>query len=1324
MAERDLLLGDLVRNILGPRSGPTEILQPTQDPLNEYITGVLAPQVDHLAPNLDQDDELQGDGEGEGAEEDAPDFAAPVAAPLPGTVSPSLDPRARPRTMGLSFVLACPDGRPRIEVCATWARYAPNAAGEWERHPEHLIQPPVDVEDRLQLDSGTDVRLVLRAGQLASGTWRVSVHLVNIRRAAGDRAETQEHVFQPEIRVRVLDGTRLIPLDGGPEAGASRDEKALWLLYRDQPAIARGHMCGATWREVDPQLVPSGLVAPPGPPFEWTDAPSVAAPLRARFADADVRTEFVPIYPVATPDMNWPAGRPAPELDPDRLAELWEPPALRSALDPLVGGYEDWIREREADAATMGPDLQTIANDNLDGCREVLARVRQGIALVCNDPAVRLAFCFANKAISVQTLWHSPGRGRSWRPFQLAFILLNVAGVVQPRHADREICDLLWIPTGGGKTEAYLGLAAFTMAWRRLRAPRDSDGHRLGEGVAVLSRYTLRLLTIQQFRRALRVVTACEYLRVAPVNGQAGWRPTACPERDGFIWGGARFGVGLWVGGGVTPNDLESMTAKDDDDRLWWFPGGIDLLKGTEQPPGTRRNQQASEPAQVLECPACRSTLAVPASGLSVGLQTLHFVFKGPQGLLPPTAASLSTPGFGVTAAPLLTPHAVPTFYTLTVTFVAQAAQNVAPSNIDEWWKNTIAPALAAGGVQVSIASARASRPGYFLRGYRTQQNRPPHAFDFDIVCPAPRCPLGSVEWAEKVPVPIDATSPPRADRSWQEVLAPFRTRANVRQATRVPIPACTVDDQVYRRCPSMIVATVDKFARLAFEGEAATLFGHVDFYHARSGFYREGCPPGGKSGATAGHPTNHSRFARTVAPLEPPQLIIQDELHLVEGPLGSMVGLYETVVEKLCERGPRGDVVRPKYVASTATVRQAEDQVRALFDRRVSNFPPPALSANDTFFARSREEHALDSRRPGRLYVGVSAPGWGALTPIVRVWSALLQAVWERRQAGAPLADIDPFWTTVGYFNAIRELAGAVALYRQDIRQRLPDIAVTTPRPLPAEDPPELSSRRADPMSLPSLLDRLEVPLPEAVDAVVATSMFGTGVDVQRLGLMIVHGQPKTTASYIQATGRVGRSDGGLVVALLRPARVRDLAHYEFFTAYHRQLYRHVEPVTVAPFAPRARERALGPLAVALLRQARELDGAAVHGDWRVHCRDDNNAVVSRADRMATSRQSPEVQVLPALFERRASVQPTARRPLPGATSQEESGWLDRWSQLARGPGAQPLFYYESSLLRRPRTSVVLGDPAHARLVPVVVFENAPTSLREVEATTTFRTR
>ncbi len=295
----------------------------------------------------------------------------------------------------------------------------------------------------------------------------------------------------------------------------------------------------------------------------------------------------------------------------------------------------------------------------------------------------------------------------------------------------------------------------------------------------------------------------------------------------------------------------------------------------------------------------------------------------------------------------------------------------------------------------------------------------------------------------------------------------------------------------------------------------------------------------------------------------------------------------------------------------------------------------------------------------------------------------------------------------------------------RQDIPQRLAGVA-QPPRPFDPEDPLELSSR-ADSLTLPGLLDRLQDRLGASrppVNVAVCTSMFGTGVDVPRLGLMCVHGQPKTTSSYIQATGRVGREAGGLVVTFLRAARPRDLNHYEFFTSYHRALYRHVEPVTVSPFSPRARDRALGPVAVAMLRQAAALVGpqaTPVSLHWRIQQLTKTGGRVSRAGEMAQRRQDADVVRIAEILEERATGQPLTRRPSAGQTLVEAQSELDLWCQLAALVG-QALLYYEPSMLRPPSQSVVLGDPAHAASRLRMAYENAPNSLREVEATTTFR--
>jgi hypothetical protein len=657
---------------------------------------------------------------------------------------------------------------------------------------------------------------------------------------------------------------------------------------------------------------------------------------------------------------------------------------------------------------------------------------------------------------------------------------------------------------------------------------------------------------------------------------------------------------------------------------------------------------------------------------------------------------------------------------------------------VDEWWYQTIGPAL---GQRIRLLAARPARPGYFILTYDNSQNNARQC-GFDIYCPNPVCELNQHAWAEGVPLPrtIQSAPPPgsglmvRATEhtaelplipgmQWQETPEWSRRGETRWISNRIPIPAYTVDDQVYHRCPSLVVATVDKFARLAFEPKAAALSGNVTHYHSRWGYYREGVPPssGGLAGAFQPHPPGYSRgnpLHLAVPPFLPPDLILQDELHLIEGPLGSMVGLYETTIDLLCQHQQNSRTVVPKYIASTATVRQAERQVQALFERSLAQFPPWALSADDRFFACDQEIHPLDSERPGRLYVAVCAPGKGAQTPIVRIWSALLQTAYERWQI-SQTAEVDRFYTLVGYFNAIRELAGAMSLYRQDIPERIGFQTGSGARLL--DHPMELSSR-ASSLDLPAMLERLTIPAPNARDAVFATSMFGTGVDVDRLGLMVVHGQPKTTASYIQATGRVGRQGGGLIVTFFRASRPRDLDHFEFFTGYHRALYRYVEPITVAPFSPRARERGLGPLAVILLRQASSLGGQPVDPDWRVQQRL-SGAYFAHAQRMGSHRHDPEVEVIPDLLEARASQQPAGRQSPPGAAAQEAASELDRWATIAGlNPDHDRFVYNESAFLRPPERHVVLGDAQHRSYGLSEAYENAPQSLRDVEETTGFK--
>lgn len=1330
---RERLVAALAGELLGPRNGPYEVLH--RSPLFEYMTGILAPRT--MQPDrLEAEAELAGDTDRtEDTEDDVPLAAYDVFSPI-------LNPQSLPHSIGITFTVV--SSRPSLEICATWGMYR-QQEGRWLRRPYYMltgrvvamgeyIWSPDSLASRnpsLTNATGISVRLHLISRRQEQGRWRISVFLTNEADTSGSgKPDAEACLFQPQIRVLCCEGTELapgfdvlIPLsEEGPE------DASLRLLFHNRRVMARGHLCAAVWNvegnDVDPERPCPDHSAeqrrPRGAPFFWVDADVVPPEERDRFRRPTVRTEFIPSYSVPMPDLDWPSNcQPQPHLDAGYLAESWDPVRLREALAPLVDGYRRWLESQEARRYILPQDLRSIADRHLDMCRQTLNRMTDAIGMLEQNEAVRLAFCFANKAMALQYEWTRNEVFR-WRPFQMGFILTVLPSIVDPTREDREVCDLLWVATAAGKTEAYLGLVAFALALRRLRArSRPASQERTGAGVAVISRYTLRLLTIQQFRRTLGIVTACEVLRVWGLGTAqpVGWRPQNCPRTDSWLWGSSRFSVGLWVGGGVTPNRLFDDVYWDGRQQVR-VANALGLLQGQSGDAGQNR-----EPAQVLNCPFCRSVLAVPERGLSAGTHRLFLVCSSERSI--PTAPPpdrISTNEIQVLRAEVR-PHNSPRggrrYWTLVVQFSCQ--QVLSAESVDRWWAETLAPALPGARLEC----ARASRPGYFIRRFALAARPAEFPVDFDIYCPnVERCPLNERLWAEGVPATgmwsSTLPAPPDGQR-WMPVSPPFRHPHDMCLGTRIPIPALTVDDQVYHRCPSVVVATADKFARLPFEPKAASLFGNVDSFHVMYGYYRQGLPPDDGRNRPS-RPIRHPRPEKDgrggqavslwchVPPFDPPEFILQDELHLIDGPLGSLVGLYEAAVDEMASRTGRPC----KYIASSATVRHAAAQVQAVYNRRVSVFPPPALRDEDSFFVRYHEEHPLETSRAGRLYVGVCTPGRGAQTPIVRIWSKLLQKVYEEWRSGAAENMLDPYWTLTGYFNAIRELAGARSLYQQDIRERIREIAEGDPRPL--ELPVELSSRMP-PSDLPSVLDQLNVSLPNRPpDAVLTTSMFGVGVDIPRLGLMVVHGQPKRTSDYIQATGRIGRRSPGLVVTFYRATRPRDLSHYEFFVAYHSMLHRFVEPITVFPFAPGVRARALGPVAVSMLRCALAIAGCPVDPAWKMEQRI-SGGLVSQAPLMADRRLAPEVQALVGVLANRVQVQPEGRRPSTDSVRQEIEAALDAWHLVARRVN-QSLAYWEYRPGGRPIYDVVLGDLWHERSGREVVYANAPQSLRDVEET------
>lgn len=757
------------------------------------------------------------------------------------------------------------------------------------------------------------------------------------------------------------------------------EERALALLYRHAQTFAIGHGCAANW-----DVEVSGNTA------TWVSAECLPA----------IET------PSITPDITREDGTPI-QVSMRVLAGLDGKQDGLSILEEVIDQYERWISRKEAEASNLSQEYRDIAADHLERCRACVGRMRKGLDYLRSVPAALRAFQLANYAVLLQQI-HSQLPYRSltfsqagtsleyqvqyvepsimdpqnvrgtWRAFQIAFLLMAIESSSEPYSAERDIVELLWFPTGGGKTEAYLGLAAFSLFMRRLRDRTDI-------GVHVLTRYTLRLLTTQQFQRTSALVCAMEYLR----------------RRNSAELGAEPFSIGIWVGAANTPNTRQQA---------------LETLRALQ-----KRESDAENPFAITRCPWCGSQM----------------------GPLPRTPKK--------------------------------------------------------GQVALSVV------------GYTQQANT--------VVF---QCPDSSCEFSSGLPIYV-------------------------------------IDEDIYEVRPSIIIGTVDKFAMLAWQPRARSLFG-ID-------------PDGTRKNS-------------------PPGLIIQDELHLISGPLGSMVGLYETVIEDLCTDYRPAIPVVPKTISSTATIRRFAEQVKGLYAReRVVLFPPPGLDASDSFFARYAT-NPDGSRAPGRLYVGIYGPGLGSLQTVqVRIFTASLQSPMLLPQDGR-----DPWWTLLIFFNSLRELGTTLSLFQSDI----PDYQKVWLNRTSGSysiarkfwNIVELTGR-ATSSEVPRAIEALQTPVgashAQPVDVCLSSSILEVGVDIDRLSLISVVGQPKTTSQYIQVTGRVGRrwwERPGLVLTIYAFSKPRDRSHYEKFRSYHERLYAQVEPTSVTPFSASALDRALHAIMVAYTRQ------------------------------------------------------------------------------------------------------------------------------------------
>jgi hypothetical protein len=1028
----------LIEDLLGPLSRD-EVL--SDRPTQRYSTGILYPRGSRIQPEEDEDGGLAAN-----VDEDA--------ASSPEEAGVALHAALKPSVAGLSFAVQPADRKAPsvIDVgvrCALYKRFAVDDAGEevvgdtpdraherWRRIPLEAVLP-VELrtgESRVDLgDHGVGglelyVLVTPRAGLLT-----VTAALSNQRlRGESSAYDEEQHFFQTELSVTRVANGAFAPRPSR-RAQTDDDSRTAALIYRDVKEYVVGHTCSAR------ALLQEDLVV-------------------------SLRTDWIPTVTVLGVSDRGDAVFDTIRSNADRrpLEAKWlaeaSPAAVAAGLDELVAAYREWIRREEQRAPQLPTGLQPQARKQIERCKRGADRMADGITVIRGDARVCKAFQLAQTAMLLQFGWFRSGDPLIWRPFQLAFQLLVLASLATRSHPDRETMDLLWFPTGGGKTEAYLALTAFVILLRRLYGSKQDDG----AGVAVLMRYTLRLLTVQQFQRAAAMICACELLRR---RGEA--RIGALPDL-----GKAPIGIGLWVGAAATP---------------------LTLQDAVNRAPG-----DPSTPEQLTMCPSCGAKLT---------------------------------------------------------------------------WRIT-------------------SRESF-------------------VECASP---TSSCELA----------------------------------ASGARLPIWTIDEEIYRHAPSLVIGTVDKFAQIVRKPDTRVFFGLG---------------------------TTHS----------PPDLIIQDELHLISGPLGSIVGLYEVAIDELCRR----DSVRPKIIGSTATIRRAEDQIRALFDRTTYQFPSPGLDAGNSGFA------VTDLESPGRTHVGVTTAGRSATYMLQALVASPLQAATE---PSASDEERDYYWTLVTYFNSLRELGRALVLMQDDVPVSIAQVAARRGEPRRRIDAPAELTSRVRSYEIRDMLDRLNKPAghPEAVDLLVASNMISVGMDIPRLGLMIVNAQPKTLAEYIQATSRVGRGEvPGVVITMYNSMRARDRSHYETFETWHRCLYRDVEATSVTPFASRAQDKGLHAVLVALVRHTVPgMDRRPVLDDLR--CAD--------AERIAGLIESRVARIDPA---ERAIV------------SQKLKRLIDQWSSR---PDLQT--YWDDY---ERRTSLLMSAEqfaAKADVDPDLDPEGArralwptPNSMREVEA-------
>jgi len=887
-----------------------------------------------------------------------------------------------PSSMGITCTLK--KGVTKINVTVKFGMYEPLNAMEikerginisrWEldvnEKTTYWVRKAFDFEVNLELNNLQEIEIlpnVIIRGYVhkvcKDGEQIFTLVLINTRESGNDSNDINSKIiFQPQVRITSSGKEKCIFTSTIRQVEIKEDFELLEMdmLYSKYRCYGQGHGCSVNWGNESENETAE-------PEF--------------------VESTFIPEYNLK--QMKAAEIDKMPVLSMEYIVNADGQEVINN-LNNFVETYKIWINNEEERIPEVGKRLKECAKDHIEKCKKAYSRIKNSIEILeCSlddDKTIWNAFRYANEAMLMQRVQTLKKQKKNintaeikWYPFQLAFFLQELTSMVEPESDDRKLVDLLWFPTGGGKTEAYLVIAAFTIFYRRM-----SYGE-VGEGVSVIMRYTLRLLTIQQFERASMLICACELLRKKYGISQ---KPIE---------------IGLWVGNELTPKNVD-----DAEKSLSKLRADANL------------SANEADPCQIKICPWC--------------------------------------------------------------------------------------------GTDFTVAN------------YTTDKSKG----KMNIKCHNPKCDCNGMEG----------------------------------------LPIRLLDQEIYNLTPSFLVATVDKFAQITLKSEPAAIFG-VGSAH------------------------------------NPPDLIIQDELHLISGPLGTMTGIYEAAITRICENNN----IPVKVIASTATIRNASNQIKALYGREFTQFPPQGISIDDSFFAVKSE----DSDRPARLYLGYMGVGTTFTTSLIRIYAAWLFASRYLIDLGYDEKVIDNFWTLTGYFNSLRELGGTRTQVVDDVQSRyrhLKDRKFSHLVPkYTGKDNYEFSEELTSRMGNDKISDIIQKGLKKSYttvnsedvyDFILASNMISVGVDVGRLGTMAVAGQPKTNAEYIQATSRVGRDNPGMVFMIYNASRSRDRSHYEQFLRYHSAMYRYIEATSLTPFSDRARDRGLQALFVTLCRYLiKELRDNAAAGNF-----------------------------------------------------------------------------------------------------------------------------